>query len=417
MPGSNLGSPYTTATSYDALGRVTSQTSINLTTVTKTYNLRGLLVSVVVGRTGQSSSTVVSSISYNAKGQRTGISYGNTTSSTLTYDSPTFRLVRQQTVRSGDSAVLQDLKLTYDPVGNVVHVHDDGIGPSYFDNQQQPPDWDHTYDPLYRLVTATGREAAINSQDPVPSWVTSGTGFGPTPPPSGTAARNYQQQIAYDAVGNLSQVQHFVPGDSSASWTRSYSYASDSSRLGSDTIGGTTASYTYDNARNTSSMPHLPGAARHARRDPETSDGIQSRPFCRVRHRHGSLARDGKPSWRVAARSWIRASLRLRMGLVRGTELARGDEELTNTEFKDFLGCVGGAVLGLASAFVMLRYGERFQDWARRTDEPVFNFEHAARDMSKVEFRRFTQLMSLATTVFALVFVWEAVAIICGWPH
>ncbi len=118
VPGSNLGSPYTTATSYDALGRVTSQTSINLTTVTKTYNLRGLLASVAVARTGQSSSTVVSSITYNAKGQRTGISYGNTTSSTLTYDSQTFRLVRQQTVRSGDSAVLQDLQLAYDPVGN-----------------------------------------------------------------------------------------------------------------------------------------------------------------------------------------------------------------------------------------------------------------------------------------------------------
>ena len=51
--------------------------------------------------------------------------------------------------------MLQDLLLTYDPVGNVVHVHDDGISPSFFDNQQQQPDWDHTYDPLYRLVAAT----------------------------------------------------------------------------------------------------------------------------------------------------------------------------------------------------------------------------------------------------------------------
>jgi hypothetical protein len=128
-----------------------------------------------------------------------------------------------------------------DPVGNVVHVHDDGISPSFFDNQQQQPDWDHTYDPLYRLVTATGRESAIDDQDPVPSWVTSGSGFGPTPPPSGTAARNYVQQIAYDPVGNLSSVQHFVPGQSSASWTRSYSYPADSNRLSGDTVGGVTA--------------------------------------------------------------------------------------------------------------------------------------------------------------------------------
>ena len=92
-------------------------------------------------------------------------------------------------MRSGDSAVLQDLQLTYDPVGNAVHVHDDGISPSFFDNQQQQPDWDHTYDPLYRLMAATGRESAIDDQDPVPSWVTSGSGFGPPPPPSNAGDR------------------------------------------------------------------------------------------------------------------------------------------------------------------------------------------------------------------------------------
>ena len=140
-----------------------------------------------------------------------------------------------------------------------MHVHDDGISPSFFDNQQQQPDWDHTYDPLYRLVTATGRESAIDDQDPVPSWVTSGSGFGPTPPPSGTAARNYVQQIAYDPVGNLSSVQHFVPGQSSASWTRSYSYPAGSNRLSSDTVGGATSGHGYDSAGNMSSMPHLPG--------------------------------------------------------------------------------------------------------------------------------------------------------------
>jgi hypothetical protein len=53
---------------------------------------------------------------------------------------------------------LQNLHYTYDPPGNITHIQDDGQQTIYFRNQRVEPSNDYTYDALYRLIQAEGRE-------------------------------------------------------------------------------------------------------------------------------------------------------------------------------------------------------------------------------------------------------------------
>ena len=62
---------------------------------------------------------IVQSVSYDPRGRRQNIAYGNGTSSAYAYDPETFRLTRLTTTRPGDTGALQDLSYTYDPVGNI----------------------------------------------------------------------------------------------------------------------------------------------------------------------------------------------------------------------------------------------------------------------------------------------------------
>ena len=80
-------------------------------------------------------------MSYDAKGQRQRMELGNGTVTSYTYDPKTFRLTSIRTTRpvpQGDrcssafttASVVQDLRYTYDPVGNITHT---------FDAAQAPP--------------------------------------------------------------------------------------------------------------------------------------------------------------------------------------------------------------------------------------------------------------------------------------
>ena len=53
---------------------------------------------------------------------------------------------------------MQNLHYTYDPAGNITHIRDDAQQTIYFRNQRVEPSADYTYDAIYRLIEATGRE-------------------------------------------------------------------------------------------------------------------------------------------------------------------------------------------------------------------------------------------------------------------
>ena len=63
--------------------------------------------------------TFVQDIDYDAKGQREKIVYGNGATTEYAYDPLTFRLTHMVTTRGGDADLLQDLRYTFDPAGNI----------------------------------------------------------------------------------------------------------------------------------------------------------------------------------------------------------------------------------------------------------------------------------------------------------
>ena len=128
------------AFAYDALGRVTSATMPDDSELLPSYNEAGLLDGVDVKVRGASTSTTfVDDIDYDAHGRRTRIAYGNNTATEYFYDELTFRLTRIKTTRSTDSKILQDLTYTYDPVGNIVEVHDDAHEDVFYNDAQVTP--------------------------------------------------------------------------------------------------------------------------------------------------------------------------------------------------------------------------------------------------------------------------------------
>ncbi|MEZ4295818.1 MAG: hypothetical protein R3B70_12645 [Polyangiaceae bacterium] len=211
---------------HDALGRVTSATMPDQSAIRPTYNDAGLLEAVDVRLRGAAAWTAfVTAIDYDAKGRRTRIDYGNTTFTEYKYDPLSFRLTRLWTTRtSGSTTLLQDLHYFYDPVGNITTIRDDVDEPVYFANQQVSATQEFVYDPIYRLISATGREHAggigddQRDQNDLPLWNL-------PHPNDAQALRGYTETYAYDGVGNLLEMFHDAGGGSSpGTWRRRYAY-------------------------------------------------------------------------------------------------------------------------------------------------------------------------------------------------
>lgn len=185
----------------------------------------------------------VANIDYDAKGQRQHIAYKNGTSTFYSYDPLTFRLTQLLTRRNaaafpGDAPQLpvagwpgrqvQNLHYTYDPAGNITHIQDDAQQTVYFRNQRVEPSNDYTYDALYRLIQAGGREH-LGQTNGAPNAPTSPDAFNAFQtrldhPGNGNAMGTYIERYVYDAVGNFLQMQHRGSDPAHAGWTRAYDY-------------------------------------------------------------------------------------------------------------------------------------------------------------------------------------------------
>lgn len=252
------GAGFTFTTETDALGRITQQTAPDDSIITPSYNEAGLLDGESVLHPGAAdASTYIKNINYNEKGQREKIIYGNDVSNKFDYDKETFRLKRLESKRlNGDP--LQDWYFTYDPIGNITQIEDKNIPVVFFDNQKITGISTYTYDALYRLVEATGREnnetlsfgdcdnwndkpfmQSLNPGDPM-------------------AIRNYIQRYQYDAVGNIMKMKHLA---ANGNWTRGYEYEQANNRLKRTFIGdnGSPANYTkYQHHAKHGFMEELP---------------------------------------------------------------------------------------------------------------------------------------------------------------
>jgi hypothetical protein len=176
---------YTTSFTYDALNR--SKVMLYPEDVTGTrrqltprYDHAGALEGLSLD-----GGTYVDRICYTAKGQRVLISYGNGLMTRYAYDPQTFRLLRLRTEAyaqaapltyhaAAASAPLQDFVYEYDLVGNITGIINRTPRSGVLNNPQAVGAQDAAlslllasgdalirrfiYDPLYRLVSAIGRE-------------------------------------------------------------------------------------------------------------------------------------------------------------------------------------------------------------------------------------------------------------------
>jgi RHS repeat-associated protein len=263
---------YATAAGYDALNRPVSLTSPDDSVLLPGYDPAGQLERLDGRLRGAAETTTFADrIEYNARGQRTLVRYGNGASTAYHYDPLTFRLARLVTLRGARR--LQDLRYTYDPVGNPTQVSDRAQQDTFFRNQVVSPTARYAYDALYRLVEARGREhlgqADAGQPHPGPPGATDAPRASLPQPGDGTAMARYTERYRYDEAGNLLLVRHRSSDPAYGGWTRAYRYDEPSllepGRPG-DRLSGTgpagapvpPARFGYDGQGSITSMPELP---------------------------------------------------------------------------------------------------------------------------------------------------------------
>ena len=253
---------YTSRTRYDALNRVIELTAPDNSVIRPTYNEASLLEQVQANLRGEHANeqpiwtSFVTNINYDAKGQRMLIEYGNGTHTNYTYDPLTFRLMYLKTQR--DSKSLQNIHYTYDPIGNITHIRDDAQQSIFFRNQRVDPSADYTYDAIYRLIEATGREhlGQTNGQANSPTAPDAFNDFHTRSdqPGDGKSMGTYAEAYVYDAVGNILAMKHRGSNPAHSGWSRIYNYNEPSqleagkpnNRLSTTSIGAVTENYRYD---------------------------------------------------------------------------------------------------------------------------------------------------------------------------
>lgn len=201
---------FTTLTTLDATGSVLTSIDAKGNLQRIAYDVAGLLSGSWLALNGGTEQVIVKSLTYSAAGQKLREEHGNGVVTTYTYEAQTQRLTGIKTERPAEhpsgARVLQDLRYEYDPVGNVLTICNDAEETRFWRNQKVVPANTYTYDSLYQLATATGREMANAGQQ------SSGLPTPATPLPSDSSAfTNYTRSYTYDEAGNLTQVRHSAP--------------------------------------------------------------------------------------------------------------------------------------------------------------------------------------------------------------
>jgi RHS repeat-associated protein len=251
---------YQTTASYDALNRVKRMqlprdVEGKRRELRPIYNNAGGLEQVRLDDT-----LYVERIAYDAKGQRALIAYGNGVMTCYAYDEHTFRLKRLRSehyTKPNDlhyhpgGAALQDYGYDYDLVGNILAIHDRAPGSGIRNNPEALSAGNPVlaqllvsgdalnrrfeYDPIYRLLSASGREC-----DRPPE----GEPFDNQPRCTDlTRSRAYTERYAYDPMGNMLRLEH---RNGTGGFTRAFTVETANNRLREMKIGDSPFAYTFD---------------------------------------------------------------------------------------------------------------------------------------------------------------------------
>ncbi|MHC8337898.1 RHS repeat domain-containing protein [Pseudomonas sp. HLT2-19-2] len=209
---------YVTRQRYSPLGELIRQTDAGNHQQRWSFNRAGQLNGIELTLNGKDAQALLTATDYNAAGQLLSQTAGNRVTTLATFEPDSGRLSHLSAAAPGKD-LLQSLSYSYDPVGNISLLMDHLQTVGYFANQRVAPETTYTYDSLYQLVSASGREAVGASIRPgLPELIS---------PIDPSLLLNYTQEYEYDEGGNLTVLRHQRSGNH---YTRTMRIADDSNR-------------------------------------------------------------------------------------------------------------------------------------------------------------------------------------------
>ncbi len=197
---------------YDALGRLVRATLPDGLLREVAWSVAGQMRAIALTASDGTlvRTEVFASADHDAGGRRLSRRLGNGVTQDWTYELDTRRPARQRALLGGST--LQDLRMSYDPMGNVLRVVDmvqePGFSGALLQGLNTSATTTYRYDPHYRLTEAQGRvHRALLPTDDVPS--SAGYRFSRRVPLNdGSQVERYTRTYQYDQADNLLRMRH-----------------------------------------------------------------------------------------------------------------------------------------------------------------------------------------------------------------
>jgi len=223
---------YETRTTYTVQKRVRTTRSDDGSLYAAGYYLSGRVRDVNMTWPDETITACLDAATYTASGKPVTVAYGNLVATRRTYETTTGRLLRIFSERPAppDVRTLQHVTYTYDPVGNVTLTRDLTADTVFCYNQAVEAKGDYTYDALYRILRATGRQhPGIDASTHINGFKQSiFAALCPPDPRDRVKLENYAETYAYDNSNNLVRLAHTAL---SASFVRETPVDATSNRL------------------------------------------------------------------------------------------------------------------------------------------------------------------------------------------
>ena len=215
---------FITQYSFDYLGNQGLITNPDGSQTKNIYNSAGLLEQVQRKESNDNAFVdVVSNFGYSPLNQITTQTNANGATTLNTYDPAKLYRLANKTTTGASGTQLQNISYVYDPVGNIIQETDN----SATDSKKTVA---YVYDGLYRLLSSTATEVALNQQ-------------------------TYAHAFTYNAIGNILTRTEKIGANSTTTYTYAYegnigqSFANPNA-VTSISDGANTTTYIYDNNGN-----------------------------------------------------------------------------------------------------------------------------------------------------------------------
>lgn len=268
-----LLAPYSSKFNYDAMGRLIEEHLADGSIRNYDFNEGGGIHRVRYSTADgfYQNEEILKEVNFDPRGFKQNMVLGNDVDISYTYDDESLHMKRLHARRvSGTPRLYQDIRYTYDPVGNLIHTMDKAqqpasASPRVLEGLNVSSHQEFKYDALYQLIEAKGRvHQALLQHDyqdksrksPLPAQWAKGTRH--ISLNNAAAIERYTRTYAYDEAGNLTKSKH---QGQTQNWTRSFWISANSNRrlpnLDLNGIPISDPENNFDENGNCTSLPHL----------------------------------------------------------------------------------------------------------------------------------------------------------------